>query len=414
MTKRKKQNPSPGDTFKLSRKSALQPQRGKTVLYPGVYVEEVPSGVRTISRIETSITAFIGQAGMGPFNDPVTITSFSEFENVFGNLQAGNSLGYSVRDFFLNGGGKAVVIRVGANATLLTSDDFIGPENQTDKTGLYALERVDLFNLLVIPPYNGGGDVDTSVIAEAAAYCERRRAFMIMDPPASWTTVSLAAAGISTLGTSSENAAVYFPSVRQPDPLQQNALSIFPPAGAIAGIYARTDAKRGIWKAPAGFEATMKGVQDFTITLSDQENRVLNSLGINSLRSQPSSGPVVWGSRTLQGGDAYSSEWKYVPVRRTALFIEESLYRGTAWTVFEPNNETLWAQLRLSVNAFMQDLFRQGAFQGAASKEAYFVKCGTDTTTVNDIADRRVNLLVGFAPLKPAEFVVLQLTLKSG
>ena len=143
--------------------------------------------------------------------------------------------------------------------------------------------------------------------------------------------------------------------------------------------------------------------------LTDAENGELNPLGVNCLRTFPAAGRVVWGARTLQGDDRLASEWKYVPVRRTALFIEESLYRGTQWVVFEPNDEPLWAQIRLNVGAFMQNLFRQGAFQGKTPAEAYFVKCDKETTTQNDINLGIVNIVVGFAPLKPAEFVVIKL-----
>ena len=409
-----KPNLLPKDISKISRKPDLQTKLAKSISYPGVYVEEVPSGVRTISGVETSIVAFIGQASDGPVDEPVSLSTFAEFENVFGGLQAGLGLGYSVRDFFLNGGSRAIVARVGDHASPLMASDFVGPGKLADKSGLYALDRVDLFNLLVIPPYTGSGDVDTSVISEAAVYCERRRAFLILDPPAAWSNVSMAVAGISQLGTTSKNASVYFPRIRQSDPLQGNVLTTFAPAGAIAGIYARTDANRGVWKAPAGTEATLVGVPELASSISEQNCGQLNSLGINCLRALPSLGRVVWGSRTLQGNDSFASEWKYVPVRRTALFIEESLYRGTVWAVFEPNNETLWAQLRLAVNAFMHELFRRGAFQGSTAKEAYFVKCDHDTTTLNDIRNGLVNLMVGFAPLKPADFVVLKIQQKAG
>ncbi len=413
MKRIKKPNRLVSDIAGISRKSRLRAKVSKAVSFPGVYVQEVPSGVRTIPTVDTSIAAFIGQAASGPLNDPTPISSFGEFETTFGGLQLGSSLGYSIRDFFLNGGSKALIVRVGDGNSVLTFSDFVGPGTQSNMTGLYALERADHFNLLVIPPYTSSGDVDTSVITEAAVYCERRRAFLILDPPTSWTHVAAAVAGMSTLGTRSQNAAVYFPRLRQTDPLQGNALATFAPGGAIAGIYARTDSRRGVWKAPAGREATLVGVSQFAVSISNPGNGQLNSEGINALRTLPSAGQVVWGSRTLQGGNTSGSEWKYVPVRRTALFIEESLYRGTQWAVFEPNNETLWSQIRLSVNAFMQSLFRQGAFQGSTAKEAYFVKCGRDTTTANDIAQGLFNLQVGFAPLKPAEFVVLKIQQKA-
>jgi phage tail sheath protein FI len=164
-----------------------------------------------------------------------------------------------------------------------------------------------------------------------------------------------------------------------------------------------------VWKAPAGSEASVSGASGLVITMSDPENGQLNPRAINCLRTLPVYGTVVWGARTLHGDNDRGSEWKYVPVRRTALFIEESLYRGTQWVVFEPNDEPLWAQIRLNVGAFMQNLFRQGAFQGRTPREAYFVKCDRETTTQNDINLGIVNIHVGFAPLKPAEFVVLRI-----
>jgi phage tail sheath protein FI len=218
-----------------------------------------------------------------------------------------------------------------------------------------------------------------------------------------------ALAALNITGAAATNSAVYFPWVRAADPLQQNALRAFPPSGFVAGIYARTDASRGVWKAPAGSEASLSGAAGLVIAMSDGENGTLNPRAINCLRTLPVFGHVVWGARTLHGDNDRGSEWKYVPVRRLTLFIEESLYRGTQWVVFEPNDEPLWAQIRLNVGAFMQNLFRQGAFQGRSPREAYFVKCDRETTTQNDINLGIVNIHVGFAPLKPAEFVVIRI-----
>ncbi len=181
------------------------------------------------------------------------------------------------------------------------------------------------------------------------------------------------------------NAAVYFPRLRMPDPLSENRLADFAPCGAVAGIMARTDVQRGVWKAPAGLAASLSGVQGLTYTMTDRQNGVLNPVGLNCLRTFPVAGHLVWGARTLAGADLLASEWKYVPVRRLALFLEESLFRGTQWVVFEPNDEPLWAQIRLNIGAFMQDLFRQGAFQGSSPRDAYFVKCDRETTTQSDI-----------------------------
>jgi phage tail sheath protein FI len=207
--------------------------------------------------------------------------------------------------------------------------------------------------------------------------------------------------------TQSRNAATYFPPVRIVDPLDGLRPRAMAPSGSIAGVYARTDATRGVWKAPAGTDATLNGVLDLALPVNDLENGQVNPLGVNVLRSFPAYGRVIWGARTRKGADAQADEYKYIPVRRLALFLEESLYRGTQWVVFEPNDEPLWAQIRLNLGAFMHGLFRQGAFQGTTPQEAYFVKCDKETTTQADRNLGIVNILVGFAPLKPAEFVVL-------
>jgi phage tail sheath protein FI len=194
-----------------------------------------------------------------------------------------------------------------------------------------------------------------------------------------------------------------------PDPLNPSVLGTYGAAGALAGLFARTDAERGVWKAPAGTAATIVGATGLSYTLNDRENGTLNPLGINCLRTFPVYGTVSWGARTGRGADALADEYKYIPVRRLALFLEESLYRGTQWAVFEPNDEPLWAQIRLNLGAFMHTLYAQGAFQGRTPRDAYFVKCDKETTTQNDIDLGRVNIVVGFAPLKPAEFVVIQI-----
>ncbi len=568
-----------------------------TLTFPGVYIEEIPSGVRTITGVATSITAFLGRALRGPVDTPVVINSNADFQRVFGGLWLDSTLGYAVSDFFLNGGSQAIVVRLfnpetgggavagkaqlnvgglsleaadegawgkslrasvnkdipdevedsmgipkadlfnlivrevdandvvirtetflnvsvkessrridrvlkddsqfvrwrgafpapaalpaitaeddavskevaklpaatkkvadaqkalkvaqnaqppdpaavaaatqdlndaqgeldtlnqainaakaaivgGSNGQVLNETTFTGPGNETNKTGLFALEKADLFNLLCIPPYQQGGDIDDTLISAAAAYCEKKRAMLIVDPPAAWDTVAEVISGLPNIGTSSKNSALFFPRIRQPNPLRENKLEEFVPCGVVAGVFARTDAQRGVWKAPAGLDATLVNVPQLTIALTNEENGQLNPLGVNCLRVLSVAGRVLWGSRTLQGNDRLGSEWKYIPVRRTALFIEETLYRALQWVVFEPNDEPLWAQIRLNVGAFMNSLFRQGAFQGQTPREAYFVKCDKDTTTQNDIDKGIVNILVGFAPLKPAEFVVVKI-----
>jgi len=307
----------------------------------------------------------------------------------------------------------------GGDGSDVADAQISGPGLDSAKRGMFSLEKADLFNLLCIPPFSFTADVSTALVSAAASYCETRRAMLLVDPPSAWTTKTIAVNQFSDpttdfIGTRSKNAALFFPRLRETNPLRDNQIENFAPCGAVAGVFARTDAQRGVWKAPAGQDASLVGVPELSVSLTDAENGELNPLGVNCLRSFPIIGRVVWGARTLQGANQLASEWKYVPVRRTALFLEESLYRGTQWVVFEPNDESLWAQIRLNVGAFMQSLFRQGAFQGKTAREAYLVKCDSETTTQNDINNGIVNILVGFAPLKPAEFVIIQIQQLAG
>jgi phage tail sheath protein FI len=254
-----------------------------------------------------------------------------------------------------------------------------------------------------------------AIYGQAIAYCDQRRAFLLADPPPEVTTVAGAVDWISArLGLTDPNGAAFWPRLRAPDPVNGNKLRTFAPSGVVAGVYATTDGSRGVWKAPAGIGATLAGVQSLAYTMTDSENGLLNPIGLNCLRAFPSYGRVLWGARTLQGADAEASQWKYVPVRRLALFLEQSLYQGLQWVVFEPNDAPLWAAIRLNVESFMQTLFRKGAFQGTTPDQAYLVKCDSETTTQADIDNGIVNILVGFAPLKPAEFVVIQIEQLTG
>jgi phage tail sheath protein FI len=599
--------------------------------YPGVYVQELPSGVHTLIGVATSITAFLGRTPAGPVNSGTTITSFADYQRTFGGLDVDYPLGYAVRDFFNMGGSQAVIVRLfndsgavaaaavaqaaessaGANpgavatdatnaanaytadpaktaaqavataaseaaaaagATLQTVKDaaaaaaagitntssatgalagggplqltaegpgtwgndlyfttdttgitdqvatsldldqdllfnlniyynpvhldwpklksrgpderlanvsmwtgagaqridrileqysnlvtfsgetqdakldaqapnFITPVpgtgempprftggtdslnldqrtvdgDQDHKTGMYALEDVDLFNIVCLP-LDETSDARKQIYSDVLEYCYQRRAILIVDPPPSWSNRQTLISNpltklqndVALTGEEARNAFLYYPRVEMPDPLQGGQIKSFPACGLIAGVIARTDANRGVWTAPAGQDASL-GAVTLEVKLSDRENGILNPVAINCLRTFPLVGTVIWGSRTLRGADQLADEYKYLPVRRTALYIEESLYRGSTWIVFQPNAEPLWAQIRLNFGAFMNDLFRKGAFQGARPQDAYFVRCDSSTTTQNDIDRGVVNIIVGFAPLKPAEFVVIEL-----
>ncbi|MEU5609954.1 phage tail sheath C-terminal domain-containing protein [Streptomyces sparsogenes] len=605
--------------------------------YPGVYIEELASSVRTIASVTTSVTAFVGHTRRGPLNTPVRVTSFADFERRFGGLTSQSAVGYAVHQFFGNGGTVAVVVRVAkagtgkaARVTLESTEghsecpvlevhakepglwgsglrlavdhdtrrpgetfnlqvldargtaresftglsmdpghgrhaetvinsgsalirvkvvgegrpdpsgtvskpfshelpdldveltvkigeverefrlydpdcdgeapcdvtelalllerklralpdapgkhafagaevtafgrrlqvvagstdpadvvrflgecandlgleasvnppvfpltggedgdppgprDLIGAE--AGKTGLQALRDVDDVNLLSLPElasYESTEDMVT-VLSAAQRLCEERRIFLLVDSPSAWGSVDAARAGIGAFESVRGNhAGLYFPHLQLTDPLT-GRLRSFPPSGALAGVIARTDSERGVWKAPAGTEARLAGVHSLSVKLTDRENGLLNALGINCLRTFPVVGPVVWGARTLEGADALDSEWKYVPVRRLALYVEESLRRGLQWVVFEPNTEQLWQQIRLSASGYLHTLFEKGAFKGGTPRQAYFVKCDQDTTTEDDIANGIVNVVVGIAPVKPAEFVIVKIQQMAG
>lgn len=290
---------------------------------------------------------------------------------------------------------------------------YFPADGELKRTGVYALQAVDLFNILCLP-----GIQDPDILSKAAAYCEDRRAFLIADGAGGddknvVTPDRMEKLVMGTVLPKSKNAAVYYPWLKVSDTLS-GKIKLRPPCGTLAGLYARTDNNRGVWKAPAGTEANLVNVRGLEYQMTDDENGILNPHGVNCLRIFPVYGIIAWGARTLRGDDEMADEWKYISVRRTALFIEETLYRNLKWVVFEPNDEPLWAQIRLNVGAFMHDLFRKGAFQGTTPRDAYFVKCDKETTTQTDINLGIVNILVGFAPLKPAEFVIIKLQQMAG
>ncbi|MEO6800501.1 MAG: phage tail sheath C-terminal domain-containing protein, partial [Rhodanobacter sp.] len=314
--------------------------------------------------------------------------------------------------------GQQTTSTKGVDGGLPATADIVG--DQAAFSGIYALMKVDLFNLLCIPdatrasasdPTAPDPSVNTNAIYSAAiALCDQRRAFLLLDAPPNVTSVASAVDWkTSQLTVVDPNGAAFFPRVCLFDALNHDQLRTFAPCGVVAGVYATTDGSHGVWKSPAGTGAVLIGVQDMSCKLSDLENGVLNPLGLNCFRTFPAHGAVLWGARTLVGADTMSSQWKYVPVRRTALFIEESLYRGTQWVVFEQNDEPLWASIRLNVGTFMHDLFLKGAFQGSTATQAYFIKCDSQTTSQTDMENGIVNMEVGFAPLRPAEFVVLRI-----
>ncbi|MEP6714236.1 MAG: phage tail sheath C-terminal domain-containing protein [Terriglobia bacterium] len=298
------------------------------------------------------------------------------------------------------------------SALLPASDGSAPTAADYDNAYLVVDKQVDLFNLMVLPPDVPGKDM-SGFYGNASVFCQQRSAVLLMDPPPTWVSASDASTKIAALrvGLVKDFAALFFPRITIVDSNGVNAN--IGPAGAIAGLCARIDGTRGVWKAPAGTEADLRGIIGVEHKFSDGEHGIMNPRAVNVIRVFPN-GIVNFGARTMDGDDDFGSEYKYIPIRRLALYIEVSLYRGLKWVVFEPNDEPLWAQIRLNVGAFMHDLFRKGAFQGATPKDAYFVKCDGETTTQSDRNLGIVNIWVGFAPLKPAEFVILYLQQMAG
>jgi len=374
--------------------SLLRSLGGPPPVIPNATVTVIP-GTGTAKNLQISAVS----------SDPTSKFSFSgAMANSLGlNAGAGSGTIDDVMQYALSQGSDGSV----PNATGLIGDPLA-------HTGIYALDNVS-FNILCLPDVMNLGDDDAfAVISTAETYCASRWAFLLVDVPQGGLAKQDSLTGIQAWLTNyatlrSSYAAMYYPRPQIPDPLNSYRLRSVGPSGTIAGLYAQTDGTRGVWKAPAGTAATLTGVPALTYNMTDAENGVLNPLAINGLRTFPVYGNVCWGARTLAGADQLASDWKYIPVRRLALYIEASLYQGTQWVVFEPNDEPLWSQIRLNVGAFMRGLFQQGAFQGSTPASAYFVKCDSDTTTQADISLGVVNILVGFAPLKPAEFVILQI-----
>lgn len=383
---------------------------------PGVYIAETPVAAHPIEpAAPTAVTAFVGHTADGPVHQPVAVDSASVFERVFSRRSADSPLSLAVGSFFDNGGQQALVVRLPPGATAQTAWAPTDKAARQRREGVYALDGVD-FNLLCLLPLPGL-DLRARTWARAAAYCRQRRAVLLVDAPADWqdtaTTVNGMAALRGAVGTlAAAHAAVYHPRLQIPDPSNRKATLDVAPCGAVAGVIARTDAQHGVWKAPAGKEARLAGVTGLTRSLDRTALETLNPQGLNILQTLPGQGPVIWGARTLAGTDTDASDWKYLPVRRLALHIERSVLQGTRWVVFEPNDETLWARLRAAVGDFLFDLFRRGAFQGGHPGQAYLVRCDRSTTSADDIAHGRVQLLIGFAPLKPAEFVTVRFTLR--
>jgi phage tail-like protein len=356
----------------------------------------------------TCITAFVGATQSGPSDRPQYVQSFSEFESIFGGPWPNGFLPYAVQQYFENGGRDAIICRVEAPSGQLTENDIIDPALETQRRGLWLLDQVKHFDLLCIPPFSQVMDVGRETWEAALTYAESRGAMLLVDPPAAWVTgdqLSDLEQGLASLVRRSPNGAIYFPRLVSANPQQPQ---IFAPSGAVAGVIARLVHEGAPWHSPAGSLAVLHGFSGPTQTLANREAADLVALGVNPIRVLPA-GLTIWGARTLAGITGGSTDFAYIAVRRMALFIERTLSSGLDWASSEPNDEPTWARIRTCAANFLYDLFRQGAFQGTSPQEAFFVQCGSETISQQDIKSGVINIVVGFAPLKPAEFVIIRI-----
>ncbi|NTU84765.1 MAG: hypothetical protein HGA45_36275, partial [Chloroflexales bacterium] len=318
-----------------------------------------------------------------------------------------NPAGVAPANYYLVGDNAAPTAEVASVVAGSDGDPITTDQPYID--GLQRLNAIDDVSLIAAP-----GVGSREMVGAGLNYCANRSlsdCFFIGDMSLDDDTVGEAQSFMAGITPKNSYGAIYFPWVKMLDPLGVATEPLLvPPSGYVAGLYARTDAQRGVWKAPAGTAAALGGAVGLAVNLTDVQQGNLNPRNINVIRQFAASGIVLWGARTINA----DPEYNYVSVRRTAIMLRVSIYRGIQWAVFEPNDAPLWSQIRLNITSFMNLLFRRGAFQGATPAQAFFVKCDAETTTQDDINAGIVNVLVGFAPLRPAEFVVVRISQKAG
>lgn len=412
---------------------------------PGIYIEELPGGPRPIQAVGTSTAGFVGTApgAAAHLNRAVPIDNWSQFVREFvPQGAASTALSHAVFGFFQNGGRRCYVVNIAPDQPIAGG----GPS----RAGLRVLEEVDEIAIVAAPGY-----ADADSYESLLGHCELLKdRVAILDPPAQVSSIEAltrvvtppadeealgggatgggaegterparraGTGGNGDAGVAGEGSGLrarpsdagygtyYFPRIRIRDPLPPNRLVEVPPSGHLAGIWARTDATRGVHKAPAN--EAVRGALDLTYRLTDQEQGVLNANGVNCIRFFTREGIRVWGARTLAGA---SSEWNYLNVRRLFNMIEESIAVSTRWIVFEPNDRTLWKSIRRDINAFLTRVWRDGALRGATPEEAFFVQCDEETNPPEVIDAGEVHTVIGVAPVKPAEFIVFRISQSAG
>ena len=386
-----------------------------TYMTPGIYMEEISGGTRPIMAVGTSTAAFLGVAPAAGkhLNEPVAVSNWSQFVREFVEEDSPSTdLARAVFGFFNNGGSRCYVLNVGKG------NPIAGDERK--RTGISALETVDEARIIAAPGY-------TDILSYEAliSHCEKmKNRFAILDSPVQVDNLDalkkVGTAGVS-VGEEDEEikkstsdhafrpretdcAAFYFPWITARDPLSSGSIVKTPPSGHLAGVYARADATRGVHKAPAN--EPIRGALDLCYKVTREEQGELNAAGVNCIRFFPDSGIRVWGARTLA---PEASEWRYISVRRLFNMIEESIERGTSWTVFESNDPRTWKSIERDIRAFLTLVWRDGALKGATPEQAFFVKCDEETNPPEVIDAGRLVTEIGIAPVKPAEFIIFRI-----
>jgi uncharacterized protein len=493
-------------------------------LSPGVYVEEVEAGSRPIEGVGTAVAAFVGLAARGPANTPVLVTNWNQFTAAFGEFVEGSYLAHAVYGYFLNGGGAAYVVRVGADGVMptasaelpaaeggkaafrvaaleagpagnditvdvepagdgaegsfrlvvkqggkpvetfenvttgkgkqnvatvvktqskkitieevgaltapavgsvalagggasvpsrVTPSDYVG--SASDRTGFAGLEAVDEVTMLSVPDLmavyeQGIIDLEGLQAVQLAmiAHCELMGdRVAILDAPPGLNAQQVKEWRVDKAGYDSKYATLYWPWVKVFDPLSGQARFV-PPSGHVAGIWARNDDTRGVHKAPAN--EVVRGAISLELNITKAEHDQLNPNGINCIRSFPGRGIRIWGARTISSDPS----WRYLNVRRLFNYVEESIFEGTQWVVFEPNDIRLWGRVKRTINAFLLRVWRDGALFGATPDQAFFVICDATNNPPETRDAGQLIVDIGIAPVKPAEFVVFRIAQFSG
>lgn len=364
-------------------------------LSPGVYVEEVPGASKPIEAVGTSTVGFIGESKKGPVNQVVFCPNWTTFTKNFGDFADSDHLAHAIYGFFNNGGSRCFVLNVGTGAADKRPARFIGFDNGPgERGGLHAFEEVEEIAIVAAP-----GQTNPAITDAVLTHCEKMRyRFAVLDSPE-----TIEKGGVDKLPKprDSKYGAYYFPWIEVYDPQKGNIF--VPPSGHVCGIYARSDAERGVHKAPAN--EIVRGALGLKFNITKGEQDILNPKGINCIREFKNRGIRVWGARTISS----DPEWRYVNVRRLFNMVEHSIENGTQWCVFEPNDQKLWKKVSRNITAFLLRVYRDGALFGASPDQAFYVKCDEETNPPEVIDAGQMVCEIGMCPVKPAEFVIFRI-----